>query len=90
VRLRQLGQAAAEVWNGSTGRRQGKGQATGRPLATATLGTSLEPPCGGIVLPQSASIRPLAWLGQPFAIGRLAMLLQRSGACLLRALAVMF
>jgi len=63
VRLRQLGQAAAEVWNGSTGRRQGKGQATGRPLATATLGTSLEPPCGEFVLPQSANIRPLAWPG---------------------------
>ena len=90
MRLRQLGQAAAEVWNGSTGRWQGKGQATGRPLATATLGTSLEPPCGGIVLPQSASIRPLAWLGQPFAIAGTARPLGRSGDCLQRALAAMF
>jgi hypothetical protein len=32
----------------------------------------------------------LAWLGQPFAIGRLAMLLQRSRACLQQALAAMF
>ena len=32
----------------------------------------------------------LARLGQPFAIGRLAMLLQRSRACLLRVLAAMF
>ena len=32
----------------------------------------------------------LAWLGQPFAIGRPAMLLQRSRACLLRVLAAMF
>jgi hypothetical protein len=54
-------------------------------------------------LRQSASISPLAWLGQPFAIagtamlgpapfaiGRPAMLLQRTDACLLRALTVMF
>jgi hypothetical protein len=63
VRLRQLGQAAAKVWNGSTGRWQGKWQATGRPFAFETLETSLEPPCGEIFLPQSASNRPLAWPG---------------------------
>ena len=90
--LRKLGQAAAEVWNGSTGRWQGKGQATGRPFAFATLGGSLEPPCSEIFLPQSASIRPLAWPGPgpPFAIGWPAMLLQRTGACLLRVLEVTF
>ena len=31
----------------------------------------------------------LAWLGQPFAFAGPAMLLQRTGACLLRALEVM-
>jgi hypothetical protein len=91
VRLRQLGQVAAEVWNGSTGRWQGKGQATGRPFAFETLGTSLEPPCGEILLPQSASIRPLSLPGPgpPFAIGWPAMPLGRTGDCLKRALAVM-
>ncbi len=92
MRLRQLGQAAAEVRNGSTGRWQGKGQATGRPFAFETLGTSLEPPCDEFLLPQSASIRPLAWPGPgpPFAIGWPAMPLGRTGDCLQRALAAMF
>ncbi len=92
MRLQQLGQAAAEVWNGSTGRWQGKGQATGRPFAFETVGGSLEPPCGEIVLPQSASFSPLAWpwSGPPFKIGRFTMPLGRTGDCLQRALAAMF
>ena len=92
MRLRQLEQAAAEVWNGSTGRRQGKGQATGRPFAFETLGGSLEPPCGEFLLPQSANISPLSWPGPgpPLAIGWPAMPLRRTGDCLQRALAVMF